>query len=78
MGERTLKLSENEHKQIDTLLNTIFDAQANGDLTKRQAIAAIAHVMAAIAIGNEEAVRSWIGNPQTFQNYMEDIRAART
>lgn len=52
-------LKEKDHKAMDKMLGDVLDAYKSGGISKRAAMAGLAHVMAALDIGNTEEAVKW-------------------
>lgn len=63
------------HGQLDTLLGKVLDTHAAGEVSRNAAIGAIAHVVAAVAQGNETEVKVWLADPAVFDRWLKDARA---
>jgi hypothetical protein len=57
------KLTEADHAGMDNLLNAALDGYQNGTLSRDSVRSALAHVIAAIDLGNYEEARQWFTNP---------------
>lgn len=57
------KLTAADHAAMDNLLNAALDGYKNGTLSRDSARSALAHVIAAIDLGNYEEARQWFTNP---------------
>lgn len=77
-GDMAIKLSNKNQKELDALLGQILDWHQNGDVTKSEAIGALAHVFTAAAIDNDDEVSSWLGNPRVLKRWKADLDAHRT
>lgn len=56
-------LTAADHKGMENLINAALDGYKKGTLSRESAMSALAHVMAAIDIGNYAEARSWFNNP---------------
>lgn len=56
-------LTAADHKGMENLINAALDGYKNGTLSRDSAMSSLAHVMAAIDIGNYAEARSWFNNP---------------
>lgn len=56
-------LTAKDHKGMENLIKAALDGYKNGTLSRESAMSALAHVMAAIDIGNYEEARNWFNNP---------------
>jgi hypothetical protein len=63
-----INLSEADHLELNALLDSLLTAHAEGDISQSDARAALAHVIAAAALGNEGEFRSW-PKPETCQEW---------
>ena len=59
-------LTERDHTNMDAFLGHVLEDFKAGTLTKEQAIGGLAHVMAALDIGNTDEARSWFENGRKF------------
>ncbi len=57
-------LSERDHNDMDAFLGEVLDDYKAGTITRDQAIGGLAHVMAALDIGNTGEARAWFANPK--------------
>ena len=62
----TDKLTESDHQNMDVFLGAVLDDYRAGVLTKDQAVGGLAHVMAALNIGNIDEARSWFREGRKF------------
>ena len=56
----TIKLSDDDHDRLTVLIHTILDAFSARQVSRMEAMAALAHVITAGAIGNEHELRGWL------------------
>lgn len=59
-------LTERDHINMDAFLGHVLEDFKAGTITKEQAIGGLAHVMAALDIGNTPEASSWFENGQKF------------
>lgn len=59
-------LTERDHQNMDAFLGHVLDDYKAGTITKEQAIGGLAHVMAALDIGNTAEAQSWFAQGQKF------------
>ena len=59
-------LTERAHINMDTFLGHVLEDFKAGTITKEQAIGGLAHVMAALDIGNTAEASNWFENGQKF------------
>ena len=64
-----IELSDEDDDQLTALIYTILDAAAGRQITRLEAMSALAHVIAAAAIGNERELRGWL-KPDTVAGWM--------
>lgn len=64
-------LSKSDHANMDAFLGHVLDDYKAGEITKEEAVGALAHVMAALDIGNTAEAVNW------FQQGRNFIRATR-
>lgn len=60
------ELTTLDHQNMDAFLSDVLDDYKNGVITKNQAIAGLAHVMAALDRDNYEEARTWFVNGRAF------------
>lgn len=53
------KLSDQDHKNMDAFLGHVLDDYKSGEITKSEAVSGLAHVIAAIDIGNHGEAVNW-------------------
>lgn len=56
-------LTDADHTGMDNLINAALDGYKNGTLSRDSARRSLAHVIAAIDIGNYAEAREWFKNP---------------
>ena len=71
MSYREPTLTNNDHKNMDAFLGHVLDDFKSGEITKDEAIGALAHVIAAIDKGNYGEAINW------FQQGRKFIRSTR-
>jgi len=54
------ELNSCDHRNMDTFLGHMLDDYKAGVITREDAVSSLAHVMAAIDVGNYPEVRSWL------------------
>ncbi|EHA0636346.1 hypothetical protein JJT54_004462 [Salmonella enterica] len=59
----TQKLTKTDHTGLNNLINAAFEGVINGSLSQVSAMNSLAHVVAAIDIGNYDEARKWFHNP---------------
>lgn len=64
-----MKLTPNNHKQMESLIGKILDAQKDGTVSRDCAIGALAHIIAAAANDEADEVLGWLTKPDTFENW---------
>lgn len=57
--QRSATLTSRDHKNMDAFLGHVLEDFKAGDITKDEAIGALAHVIAAIDIGNYGEATNW-------------------
>jgi hypothetical protein len=65
-----IELSDEDHDQLTALIYTILDAVAGRQITRADAMSALAHVITAAAIDNESEVRGWLVEPDTVAGWI--------
>lgn len=53
------KLTDQDHHDMDRMLERVLDAYKTGHLTRAQVVGGLAHVMAALDIGNTREAVNW-------------------
>jgi len=53
------KLTDQDHHDMDRMLERVLDAYKTGQLTRAQVVGGLAHVMAALDIGNTPEAVNW-------------------
>lgn len=71
MTDRKASLTTKDHKNMDAFLGHVLEDFKAGEITKEEAIGALAHVMAALDIGNTAEAVNWFEQGRKF------IRATR-
>lgn len=71
MSNSKANLSSTDHKNMDAFLAHVLDDYKAGEITKDEAVGALAHVMAALDMGNTAEAVNW------FQQGRKFIRATR-
>lgn len=66
MATREKTLSERDHMNMDRFLEHVFDDYKAGEITRAEAVGAVAHVIAAIDIGNYGEARNWFEQGRKF------------
>lgn len=59
-------LTERDHKNMDAFLGHVLDDYKSGEITKDEAIAGLAHVMAALDLDNYGEARNWFEQGRKF------------
>jgi hypothetical protein len=54
------QLTETDHQNMDSFRRAVLDDYRDGTPTKEQAMGGLAHVMAALNIGNVGEARAWV------------------
>jgi hypothetical protein len=60
------ELTDRDHRHMDAFLGHVLDDYKFGALSKERAIAALAHVMAALDLDNYPEARAWFEQGNTF------------
>lgn len=60
------KLTSTDHQNMDAFLGAVLDDYRDGVLTKEQAVGGLAHVMAALNLGNVQEARNWFIQGRKF------------
>ena len=71
-----ITLKYTDHRKLDQMIDSVFKAYADNEVSLAQAREAIAHVVTAAANDNEEEVRSWL-EPERVAVWKEFCRATR-
>jgi len=69
-----ISLSKADHKKLDVTINAILEAYGSGKASLGEARGALAHIIAAAAIGNESELRGWL-KPDTVADWKSDLHA---
>lgn len=64
--ERSRTLNEQDHSNMDAFLGFVLEDFKSGAISKVEAVAAIAHTVAAVDIGNYEEARVWFEQGRKF------------
>ncbi|MGQ2931574.1 MAG: hypothetical protein ACT6Q3_13950 [Sphingopyxis sp.] len=67
-----INLTDADHEQMDDFLEFVLDAYKDGRTGLDQAVAALAHVLTAAAIGNECEVRAWF-DPDQHERWLDEV-----
>ncbi|MDL4860746.1 hypothetical protein NPJ88_000215 [Halomonas elongata] len=59
-------LSDSDHKNMDAFLGHVLDDYKEGRISKQRAIGGLAHVMAALDLGNYSEAREWFEQGRKF------------
>lgn len=73
----SIKLNSADHKELDNFLGKILEWHAKEEITKPEAIGAIAHVLAAAAIDNETEIKSWLHDPTVLADWKKQSSLLR-
>ena len=60
------ELTNRDHTNMDAFLGHVLDDYKAGQITKAQAVGALAHVMAALDLDNYDEARSWFEQGRKF------------
>lgn len=71
-----IDLSDADHDGLDATLTRILTAYRDGNCDLSEARAALAHMICALAIGNEQEFRVWL-EPGPVGRWLETTDAAR-
>lgn len=63
---RQATLSSKDHADMDAFLGAVLDDYKAGEITKGQAVSGLAHVIAAIDIGNYGEAINWFRQGRKF------------
>lgn len=66
MAMREGILSNVDHAALDLFLNQVLDGVTSGTISQEEAVGGLAHVIAAIDIGERTQIAAWFANPVTF------------
>ncbi|WP_218921025.1 hypothetical protein [Massilia putida] len=58
-----MALSNKQHNQMDGMIGRLYDAIRAGEVSRERAIGGLAHVMAALDIGNTGEAVAWFNQP---------------
>jgi cell division inhibitor SulA len=71
------ELTEEDHIALNRTLDRILTAYRDGGCDTTEARSALAHMMSALAIGNEHEFRAWL-KPGPLDRWLETTDAARS
>ncbi len=60
------KLTSADHQNMEAFLGAVLDDYRDGQLAKAQAVGGLAHVMAALNLGNVDEARNWFTQGRKF------------
>jgi hypothetical protein len=66
MTMRSPSLTDRDHKNMDAFLGHVLDDYKAGEITKEEAVGGLAHVMAALDIGNTCEAVNWLEQGRKF------------
>ena len=66
MATRNSTLTSRDHQNMDAFLGHVLDDYKAGEITKDEAVGALAHVMAALDIGNTTEAVNWFEQGRKF------------
>lgn len=66
MTDRKASLTTKDHKNMDVFLGQVLEDFKEGEITKEEAIGALAHVMTALDIGNTAEAVNWFEQGRKF------------
>lgn len=66
MSSGKANLSASDHVNMDAFLGHVLDDYKTGEITKEEAVGALAHVMAALDIGNTGEAVNWFKQGRKF------------
>lgn len=66
MTTQKLKLTARDHENMDAFLGYVLDDYKAGEITKDEAVGALAHVMAALDLGNTGEAANWFEQGRKF------------
>jgi cell division inhibitor SulA len=66
--DKSMKIN---NKKLDAVLGKILDTHKLGQVSHIEAINVIAHIVAAVAMGNETEVQSWLNDEATFETWLK-------
>lgn len=66
MTDRKASLTTKDHKSMDAFLGHVLEDFKDGEITKEEAIGALAHVMTALDIGNTAEAVNWFEQGRKF------------
>jgi hypothetical protein len=76
-GDVAIELRESDHRDMDAFLAFVLDSYSTGDVTRNQAVVALAQVFTAAAKDNQGEVNAWLQKKQ-YTRWLEDARASRS
>jgi hypothetical protein len=66
-----MKLTSQDHQNLTAFLGAVLDEYHDGTSSRDDAIGALEHVIAAIALGNVAEARTWL---QQGRKFLEQLR----
>lgn len=66
MSTRTPTLTDRDHQNMDAFLGHVLEDFKSGEITKEEAVGGLAHVIAAIDIGNYGEAVTWLEQGRKF------------
>ncbi|MBW9072404.1 hypothetical protein [Agrobacterium deltaense] len=69
-----ITLKEKDHNKLDAFLGEVLDLYKSDEISKLEAIGAIAHVFTAAAKDNATEVNSWLHDPDVVKRWKSDIQ----
>ena len=73
MTQRKPTLTNADHAAMDTFIKHVLDEVAAGNLPRDRAMSVIAHVIAAVDIGNYDEARNWFHNPRQLVDNLKNL-----
>ena len=74
--EREATLTDKDHRVMDKMLADVLDAYKDGSLSKTAAVSGLAHVMAALDIGNTGEAIAWFNQRELA--FFKDVNRGLT
>jgi hypothetical protein len=68
-----IKLTEQDHNDMDEFLGLVLDTYHQGETSRSQAIAVLAQVLTAAAIDNHGEVLAWF-KPSQYRRWAKDVQ----
>ncbi len=64
-----MKLTAKNHEQLEDLIDKIIVTPDTAEVSQQSAQGALAYLVRIAAEGEDAELKSWLENPETFQNW---------